>query len=79
MNLIYEFKFDFRKIYFISILMDEFDVREVSDSKGVRILRFDLVFGVVSSGGLGDSGSVVVIRMFMFNVSNFKGGIFELV
>lgn len=79
MNLTHELKSDSRKIYSTSIPMDEPDVREVSDSKGVRILRPDSALGVASSGGLGDPGSVAAIRMPMLNVSNFKGGTPELV
>lgn len=61
-----------------SVLYVDFDVRKIKESDEVKLIRFDLVFGIVSSGGLGDYGVVVVIRMSMFKVFNFKGGIFEL-
>ncbi|OVA03062.1 Signal transduction response regulator [Macleaya cordata] len=55
------------------------DVREIKESKGVKILRSDSALGMASSGGEGEPGAVAAIRMPMLRVSHFKGGTPELI
>lgn len=62
-----------------SIPMNDPDVIEIKESKGVRILRPDSALAVVSSGGLDELGAVAAIRMPMLRASNFKGGTPQLI
>ncbi|XP_048128366.1 protein EIN4 [Rhodamnia argentea] len=57
-----------------SIPINNANVIEIKESKGVRILRPDSALAVVSSGGLDELGAVAAIRMPMLRASNFKGG-----
>ncbi|KAH0455668.1 hypothetical protein IEQ34_015700 [Dendrobium chrysotoxum] len=67
------------ELYEQSIPLDDQDVVEVNESKGVRILRPDSLLALASSGGDPEPGSIAAIRMPMLKVSNFKGGTPELV
>ncbi|KAJ7973566.1 Ethylene receptor [Quillaja saponaria] len=60
--------------YHRSIPLNDPDVLEIKESKGVRILRPESALGVASSGGSSESGAVASIRMPLLHVSNFKGG-----
>ncbi|XP_072954010.1 ethylene receptor 2-like isoform X2 [Typha angustifolia] len=62
-----------------SIPINDPDVREIREKKGVKILSSDSVLGFASSGGTSESGSVSAIRMPMLNVSDFRGGTPEVV
>lgn len=79
MTLTYELKSDPSKNYSRSIPVDDPDVLEINENKGVRILRADSLLGIASSGGSSEPGPVAAIRMPMLNFSNFKGGTPELV
>lgn len=79
MTLTHELKPDLSKTYSKNIPVDDPDVREISENKGVRILSPDSALGIASSGDSSEPGSVAAIRMPMLNFSNFKGGTPELV
>ncbi|KAF3452331.1 hypothetical protein FNV43_RR02764 [Rhamnella rubrinervis] len=79
MNLTYVLKTESSKSYHRSIPINDPDVLEIKESKGVRILRPESALGAASSGDSGESGAVAAIRMPMLRVSNFKGGTPELV
>nr|AIT52525.1 ethylene response 2 [Ananas comosus]ALJ33167.1 EIN4 [Ananas comosus]CAD1843899.1 unnamed protein product [Ananas comosus var. bracteatus] len=66
-------------LYTQSIPMDDPDVIEIKETKGVKILGPDSFLGSASSRGTLESGPVAAIRMPMLNVSNFKGGTPEVV
>ncbi|RRT49330.1 hypothetical protein B296_00052491 [Ensete ventricosum] len=66
-------------LYVRSILIDDPDILEIKETKGVRMLGIDSVLGSASSGGMFESGAVAAIRMPMLKVSNFKGGTPEVV
>lgn len=76
MNLTHELKMhsssSFRK--FISI--NDPDVLEIINNKGVRVLNPDSALGAASGGGTGETAA---IRMPLLHVSNFKGGTPEFV
>ncbi|CAL5322066.1 unnamed protein product [Camellia sinensis] len=55
------------------------DVLEIRNNKGVRVLRPESALGAASSGGSAEWGAVAAIRMPMLHVSNFKGGTPEFV
>ncbi|XP_052186373.1 protein EIN4-like isoform X2 [Diospyros lotus] len=55
------------------------DVLDITNNKGVRILRPDSSLGSASSGGSSEFGAVAAIRMPMLCVLNFKGGTPEFV
>ncbi|XP_020689824.1 ethylene receptor 2 [Dendrobium catenatum] len=81
MNLTHELR---QRRYEQSIPLDDQDVVEVNESKGVRILRPNSLLalassGLASSGGDPEPGPIAAIRMPMLKVSNFKGGTPELV
>ncbi|KAI0499354.1 hypothetical protein KFK09_020257 [Dendrobium nobile] len=76
MNLTHELR---QRRYEQSIPLDDQDVVEVNESKGVRILRPDSLLALASSGGDPEPGPIAAIRMPMLKVSNFKGGTPELV
>nr|XP_043615492.1 protein EIN4 [Erigeron canadensis] len=73
MNLTHELRPN-SSAYHSSIPKNDPDVLEITQKKGVTILRADSVLSVQSRGGLGESGPVAAIRMPMLHVSNFKGG-----
>ncbi|XP_076904186.1 protein EIN4-like [Bidens hawaiensis] len=65
--------------YHSSISKNDPDVLEITQKKGVTILRADSVLSVQSRGGLPESGPVAATRMPILHVSNFKGWTPELV
>lgn len=79
MNLTHELKSGSSNNFHRSIPINDPDVLEIRESKGVRILRSESALGAASSGDSGESGAVAAIRMPMLRVSNFKGGTPELV
>ncbi|PON46074.1 Ethylene receptor [Parasponia andersonii] len=79
MNLTHELKPRSSKGYPRSIPINDPDVLEIRESKGVRILRPESALGDASRGESGESGAVAAIRMPMLRVSNFKGGTPEMV
>ncbi|KAF8017794.1 hypothetical protein BT93_H2865 [Corymbia citriodora subsp. variegata] len=74
MIMTHELKVSLSKNYGRSIPINDPDVKEIKESKGVKILRSDSALAVVSSGGLDELGAVAAIRMPMLQASNFKGG-----
>lgn len=76
MNLTHELKAhsssNFRKF----IPINDPDVLEIINNKGVRILNSKSALGVASGGG---PGEMAAIRMPLLHVSNFKGGTPEFV
>ncbi|KAL8233268.1 hypothetical protein R6Q57_003046 [Mikania cordata] len=78
MNLTYELRPN-SSAYHSSVSKNDTDVLEITQKKGVTILRVDSVLTVQSRGGLLGSGPVAAIRMPILHVSNFKGGTPELV
>lgn len=60
--------------YHSSIPRNDPDVLEITQKKGVTVLREDSLLSVQSRGGLQESGPVAAIRMPILHVSNFKGG-----
>ncbi|XP_041017284.1 protein EIN4 [Juglans microcarpa x Juglans regia] len=79
MYLTHELKTSSSNNYHRSLPINDPDVLEIRESKGVRILRPESALGAASSGGSSESGAVAAIRMPMLRVSNFKGGTPELV
>lgn len=81
MNLTHELKPSSSKSFRFSIKINDPDVLEIRESRGVRILRPDSALGIASGGGGGsdESGAVAAIRMPMLQASNFKGGTPEFV
>ncbi|KAH7866705.1 hypothetical protein Vadar_023763 [Vaccinium darrowii] len=79
MNLTHELKVGSSKIYQRSLPINDPDVVEIKQSKGVRVLRENSALGAASSGGSAELGAVAAIRMPMLHVSNFKGGTPEFV
>lgn len=79
MNLTYELKPRASKGYPRSIPINDSDVLEIRESKGVRILRPESALADASRVESGESGAVAAIRMPMLRVSNFKGGTPEVV
>lgn len=79
MNPTHVLKTGSSKSYHRSIPINDPDVLEIRESKGVKILRPESALGAASSGDSGESGAVAAIRMPMLRVSNFKGGTPELV
>ncbi|KAL7185014.1 hypothetical protein ACSBR2_027037 [Camellia fascicularis] len=79
MNLTHELKGSSSNSYHHSLPINDPDVLETRNKKGVRILRPNSALGVASSGGSGESGSIAAIRMPMLRISNFKGGTPEFV
>ncbi|CAL9776362.1 unnamed protein product [Musa acuminata subsp. burmannicoides] len=61
-------------LYSRSISIDDPDILEIKETKGVKILGTGSVLGSASSGGMLESGAVAATRMPMLKVSNFKGG-----
>ncbi|RRT68778.1 hypothetical protein BHE74_00004340 [Ensete ventricosum] len=57
-----------------SISIDDPEILEIKETKGVKILGTGSVLGSASSGGMLESGAVAATRMPMLKVSNFKGG-----
>ncbi|KAK6911351.1 Signal transduction response regulator, receiver domain [Dillenia turbinata] len=79
MNLTHELKGrSSSKKYGLRISVNDRDVREVINSKGVGILSPESPLAAASCGWSGDSGSVAAIRMPLLRVANFKGGTPEL-
>ncbi|KAF8388205.1 hypothetical protein HHK36_026871 [Tetracentron sinense] len=78
MNLTHELKERRSSNLFHSIPINDPDVLEIKESKGVKILRQDSELGAASSGESGVPGAVAAIRMPMLSASNFKGGTPEL-
>ncbi|KAJ0789227.1 putative non-specific serine/threonine protein kinase [Helianthus annuus] len=78
MNLTHELRPN-ASAYHSSIPKNDPDVLEITQKKGVTILRADSVLSVQSRGGLSESGPVAAIRMPILHVSNFKGGTPEFV
>lgn len=76
MNLTHELKAhsssNFRKF----IPVNDPDVLEIINNKGVRVLNPDSALGAASGGGTGETAA---IRMPLLHVSNFKGGTPEFV
>ncbi|KAJ6792626.1 ethylene receptor 2-like [Iris pallida] len=67
-------------LYSHSIPIDDPDVIEIKEAKGVKILRVDSVLASASSeGSTIEPGPVAAIRMPMLNVANFKGGTPEII
>ncbi|RWW39976.1 hypothetical protein BHE74_00054640 [Ensete ventricosum] len=66
-------------LYVRSIPIDDPDILEIKETKGVKMLGIDSVLGSASSGGMFEPGAVAAIRMPMLKVSNFKGGTPEVV
>ncbi|XP_010262256.1 PREDICTED: protein EIN4-like isoform X2 [Nelumbo nucifera] len=80
MNLTHELKGRSSLIHSCpAILINDPDVKEIKESRGVKILRPDSALGIASSGGFGEPGAVAAIRMPMLRVANFKGGTPELI
>lgn len=79
MNLTHGLRASSSNDYHPSLPINDPDVLEITQNKGVRILRPNSVLAAESSGGSGESGPVAAIRMPMLRVSNFKGGTPELV
>lgn len=79
MNLTYELRASSSNNYCLSIPINDPDVLEIRESKGVRNLRPDSALGIASGGGSDEAGAVAAIRMPMLCVSNFKGGTPEFV
>ncbi|XP_010933099.2 ethylene receptor 2 [Elaeis guineensis] len=66
-------------LYSHSIAIDDPDVMEITETKGVKILRPESMLASASSGGTHEPGAVAAIRMPMLKVSNFKGGTPQIV
>nr|DAD27567.1 TPA_asm: hypothetical protein HUJ06_029035 [Nelumbo nucifera] len=80
MNLTHELKGRSSLIHSCpAIPINDPDVKKIKESKGVKILRPDSALGIASSGGFGEPGAVVAIRMPMLWVANFNGGTPELI
>ncbi|XAR64907.1 Non-specific serine/threonine protein kinase [Bertholletia excelsa] len=80
MNLTHELKVSNLGSCHRSLPMNDPDVLDVRNNKGVRILRPDSILAAASSGGSETVlGAVAAIRMPMLPFSNFKGGTPELV
>ncbi|KAF5948144.1 hypothetical protein HYC85_014101 [Camellia sinensis] len=79
MNLTHELKASSSNSFHHSLPINDPDVLETRNKKGVRILRPNSALGVASIGGSGESGSIAAIRMPMLRISNFKGGTPEFV
>lgn len=79
MNLTHVLKAGSSKSKHCSIPMNDPDVLEIKESKGVRNLRPESALCAASNGDSGEWGAVAAIRMPMLRVSNFKGGTPELV
>uniref|UniRef100_A0A2P2K5K0 Ethylene receptor n=1 Tax=Rhizophora mucronata TaxID=61149 RepID=A0A2P2K5K0_RHIMU len=63
----------------LHIPINDVDVLEIKNSKGVKILRPDSPLGAATGGKSEDAGAVAAIRMPILHVSNFKGGTHEFV
>ncbi|KAG1354895.1 ethylene receptor 2 [Cocos nucifera] len=80
MNLTHELKQrNSSGLYSHPIAIDDPDVMEIKETKGVKMLRPDSMLAAASSGGRLEPGAVAAIRMPMLKVSNFKGGTPEIV
>ncbi|ONK72334.1 uncharacterized protein A4U43_C04F18260 [Asparagus officinalis] len=67
-------------LYSQSISIDDPDVLEIKEAKGVKILRPDSMLASASGEGSAiEPGPVAAIRMPMLKVSNFKGGTPEII
>ena len=81
MNLTHELRPRNRSdLYSHSVPIDDPDVLEIKEAKGVKILRPDSMLASASSEGSSvKPGPVAAIRMPMLKVSNFKGGTPEII
>ncbi|KAJ6851996.1 ethylene receptor 2-like [Iris pallida] len=67
-------------LYSHLIPIDDPDVIEIKEAKGVKILRpHSMLASASSEGSAIDPGPVAAIRMPMLNVANFKGGTPEVI
>ncbi|KAI4338630.1 hypothetical protein MLD38_023665 [Melastoma candidum] len=74
MIMTHELKAGSLRNYGRSVPIDDPDVKEIRETKGVRILRPESALAAASGNGLDELGPIAAVRMPMLRASNFKGG-----